>query len=217
VDAAYAAAMAFRTLRLEELDPIHAAGLHWLPLRHELGVQAFGVNAYTAPAAGEDVIEEHSEEDLGHEELYVVIAGRARFMLDGEALDAPAGTLVFLPDPGTRRYAVAEEAGTTVLAVGAKPGEGYEVSSWEWRFRAQKHVAAGEWEQAEAIVREGLAAHPDDAASVYALACCEARLGRHDEAIEHLREAVAARPEVRDWGADDHDLDALRGRADFPL
>ena len=65
-----------------------------------------------------------------------MIAGRARFTLDDETLDAPAGTLVFLPDPATRRYAVAEEAGTTVLAVGGKPGEGYEVSAWEWRFRA---------------------------------------------------------------------------------
>src|SRR5215210_1733333 len=117
--------MAFRTLRLSDIEPIHAAGLNWLPLRHLLDARAFGVNAYTASAAGEDVIEEHTEESLGHEELYVVIAGRARFALDGEALDAPAGTVVFLPDPATRRYAVAEEAGTTVLAVGGKPGEGY--------------------------------------------------------------------------------------------
>src|SRR5215213_633219 len=151
--------MAFRTLRLDDLEPIHAAGLHGLPLRHELGVHAFGVNAYRGPAAGDDVIEEHTEEGLGHEELYVVLTGRARFTLDGEALAAPAGTVVFLPDPATRRHAVAEEPGTTVLALGGKPGEGYEVSAWEWRYRAQRHFAAREWEQAEATVREGLAAH----------------------------------------------------------
>ena len=140
--------MAFRTARLSEIEPIHAAGLSWLPLRHLLGVQAFGVNAYTAVAAGEDVIERHTEEGLGHEELYVVISGHARFTLDGEQLDAPAGTLVFLPDPATERYAVAEEPGTTVLAVGGKPGEGYEVSAWEWRFRAVPHHEAGDWERA---------------------------------------------------------------------
>ena len=209
--------MAFRTVRLDRLEPIRVAGLHWLPLRHELNVRAFGVNAYTAPAAGDDVIEEHTEEGLGHEELYVVIAGRARFTLDGEPLDAPAGTVVFLPDPATRRYAVAEQPGTTVLALGGKPGEGYEVSAWEWRFRAQRHTAAREWEQAEAIVREGLAAHPGDGAALYDLACIEAQAGKHAAAIEHLCAAIEARPEVRDWSAGDADLDPLRERADFPL
>jgi tetratricopeptide (TPR) repeat protein len=209
--------MAFRTLNISELDPIDAAGLHWLPLRHLLGVQAFGVNAYAAPAPGDDVIEEHTEEGLGHEELYVVLAGRARFTLDDETLDAPAGTLVFLPDPRTRRYAVAEEAGTTVLAVGGKPGEGYEVSAWEWRFRAEPHLAAGRLEQAEALIRESLAAHPGDGASLYDLARVEARAGKPEAAIEHLREALAARPEAREWAAGDSDLDSLRNRPDFPL
>ena len=209
--------MAFRTARLAEIEPVHAAGLSWLPLRHELGVQAFGVNAYAAAAPGEDVIEQHTEEGLGHEELYVVIAGRARFTLDGEQLDAPAGTLVFLPDPATQRYAVAEEPGTTVLAVGGKPGEGYEVSAWEWRFRAVPHRDAGDWERAEALIRESLDAHPGDGASLYDLACVEALSGRHDAAIGHLREALAARPEVREWAAEDSELDALRKRPDFPL
>ena len=209
--------MAFRTLRISDPEPIAATGLHWLPLRHLLGVRAFGVNAYVGPAAGDDVIEQHTEEGLGHEELYVVIAGRARFTLDDETLDAPAGTLVFLPDPATRRYAVAEEAGTTVLAVGGKPGEGYEVSAWEWRFRAQPHLAAGEWDEAEALIRESLEQHPGDGGSLYDLACVEARAGRPDEAIEHLRAALTARPEVREWAAGDSDLDSLRDRSDFPL
>jgi quercetin dioxygenase-like cupin family protein len=209
--------MAFRTLRISEIEPVHAAGLSWLPLRHLLGVRAFGVNAYTAAAAGDEVIEEHTEDGLGHEELYVVLAGRARFTLGGDELDAPAGTLVFLPDPSTLRHAVAQEAGTTVLAVGAKPGEGYEASAWEWRFRAEPHVAAREWEQAEAIVRDGLAAHPGDGATLYALACIEAQAGKLDDAIAHLREAIAARPEVREWTAGDTDLDPLRERPGFPL
>ncbi len=208
--------MAFRTTRIDALDPIRVAGVHWLPLRHTLGVQAFGLNAYTGPAAGDEVIEDHTEGGSGHEELYVVLTGRARFALDGEALDAPAGTLVFLPDPGVRRHAVAEEAGTTILAVGAKPGEGYRVSAWEWRFRAHEHIQAGEWEQAEAIVREGLAANPGDGGTLYDLACIEARSGKPDAAIAHLREAVAARPETLEWAAGDGDFDAVRDRADFP-
>jgi tetratricopeptide (TPR) repeat protein len=209
--------MAFLTARVFEIEPIHAAGLNWLPLRHLLGVQAFGVNAYVGNAIGDDVIEQHDEEELGHQEMYVVLAGRALFTLDGENLDAPAGTVVFLPDPTTQRYAVAEEAGTTVLAVGAKPGEGYEVSAWEWRFRAQPHFEARDWDKAEEMIRESLEAHPGNAARLYDLACIEAQTDRHDEAIEHLREAIAARPAVRDWAAEDPDLDPVRNRPEFPV
>ena len=125
--------MAFRTLCFSEPEPIDFGGVGYRLMRRALGIKAFGVNAFTADAGGE-LIEEHDETGPNagrHEELYVVIAGRARFTLDDATLDAPAGTLVFLPDPATRRYAVAEEPGTTVLAVGGKPGEAYEVSAWE--------------------------------------------------------------------------------------
>jgi quercetin dioxygenase-like cupin family protein len=158
--------MAFRTLRLSETEPIAADGLHWLPLRHLLGVRAFGVNAFAGPAAGDEVVEPHTEEKLGHEEVYVVLAGRARFTLDGETVDAPAGTVVFLPDPATHRHAVAEEPGTTVLAVGGKPGEAHEISGWEFRSRAEPHIEAGEWDEAEALIRESLEHHPDDRVSL---------------------------------------------------
>ena len=69
----------------------------------------------------------------------------------------------------------------------------------------------------EALIRESLDAHPGDGASLYDLACVEALSGRHDAAIGHLREALAARPEVREWAAEDSELDALRKRPDFPL
>jgi quercetin dioxygenase-like cupin family protein len=207
--------MPFHTVRLDDIEPIAVAGVNWLPLRHTLGVRALGVNAYTG-SAGEDVIEEHTEKGSGHEELYVVVSGRARFELDGEVVDAPAGTVVHLPDPGTLRHAVAAEDGTTILAVGGKPGEGYEVSPWEWRFRAEQPRAAGDLARAEAILREGLEANPGDPVTLYDLACVLARAGRDDEAIGHLREAAAARPDVHEWAADDRDLDSLRERPDFP-
>lgn len=214
--------MAFRTLRISELEPISVAGdtLLWHPLRHALGVTGFGVNAYTAPAAGDDVVEDHTEAsgpDSGHEELYVVLCGRARFTIDGEQVDAPAGTCVFLPDPHSRRHAVAVDDGTSVLAVGGEPGKPFEVSAWEWRFRARPHYDRGEYEQAVAIIADGLAAYPGDGSLLYNLACCEARLGRLDDANAHLAEALADEPEVRGWGASDADLDPLRERADFPL
>jgi quercetin dioxygenase-like cupin family protein len=205
--------MAFRTLRIDELDPIAVTGLRWHPVRHALGIHAFGINAYSGDA-GDDVIEEHTEDGSDHEELYVVLAGRARFELDGEPLDAPAGTLVFVPDPPTRRYAVAEEDGTTILALGGKPD--HEVSAWEWRFRAQPHIDAEEWEKGIALMHDGLAAQPGEPSLLFNLACFEARLGRLDEAAAHLQEAVDARPEMREWAAEDPDLAPLRERPDFP-
>jgi hypothetical protein len=211
--------MAFRTLRIDELDPIDVAGVRWHPLRHALGVRSFGVNAYSG-GAGDDVIEEHTEatdDGRGHQELYVVLSGRARFEIDGEAIDAPTGTLVFLPDPTSRRRAVAEADGTTVLALGAEPGVPYEVSAWEWRFRAQPHIDAEEWEKGIALMHDGLAAQPGEPSLLYNLACFEARLGRLDGAAAHLREAYEAQPdEVREWAAGDSDLDPLRNRSDFP-
>jgi hypothetical protein len=205
--------MAFRSLRIDDLDPIAVTGLRWHPVRHALGVQAFGINAYSGDA-GDDVIEDHTEEGSDHEELYVVLTGRARFELDGEPLDAPAGTLVFLPDPPTRRYAVAEEDGTTILALGGKPG--HDVSAWEWRFRAQPHIDAEEWEKGIALMHDGLAAKPGEPSLLFNLACFEARLGRLDEAAAHLREAVDARPKLRERAAEDPDLEPLRDRSDFP-
>jgi hypothetical protein len=212
--------MAFRTLHIDELDPISVSGLRWHPLRHALGIGAFGTNAYSADA-GDEVIEDHTEgtdDGRGHQELYVVMRGHARFELDGEHVDAPAGTFVFLPDPTTRRHAVALDDGTTVLAVGGEPGVPYEVSAWEWRFRAQPHIDAQEWEKGIALMHDGLVARPGDASLLYNLACFEARLGRGDEAVAHLRQAIDAEPEnVREWAAGDADVDALRERADFPL
>jgi mannose-6-phosphate isomerase-like protein (cupin superfamily) len=129
---------AYRTIALDDIPPRPDAdtGADWLPLRDALGVRAFGVNAWRAPAAGVEVIERHNErnpDDQEHEELYVVVRGRARFEIGGETLDAPAGTAVFIPDPGAERRAVAEEAGTLILTVGAEPGTAFEVSGWERR------------------------------------------------------------------------------------
>ena len=128
----------FRATSLEDIDELLVVDgtLRWKPVRRTLGIHAFGMNAYVADA-GRDVVEDHDEarpDGGGHEEVYVVLTGHARFTIDGEELDAPAGTLVFLHDPRARRAATALADGTTVLAVGGEPGRAYEVSEWEGRF-----------------------------------------------------------------------------------
>jgi hypothetical protein len=83
------------------------------------------------------VIEEHDEADpYEHHELYFVHTGRAEFTVGGESFDAPAGTLVYLDDPTLVRKAVAGDAGTTVIAIGARPGAPFESSEWERRRTA---------------------------------------------------------------------------------
>jgi hypothetical protein len=110
----------------------------WKPLRHALGIEAFGVNAWLPAAVGSLVIEEHDEAgDQGQEELYLVVSGRATFTVDGERLDAPAGTLVALRDPALTRAAVAEEEGTVVLAIGGVRGSAFTPSDWEQRALAE--------------------------------------------------------------------------------
>src|SRR4051812_29940771 len=118
------------TYRTATIDQLRRAD-GWSPIRSELGIQSFGVNAWTAAEAGATVIPEHDERPSGHEELYLVVAGRATFSVAGEEVDAPAGTLVFVPDPEATRGAVAAEAGTTVLAAGGRPGDAYRPRSWE--------------------------------------------------------------------------------------
>ena len=109
------------------------------PVRRHLGIEAFGANARVARAAGEVLVMRHDERaggpwgTEGHEELYVVLRGRATFRLDGREVDAPAGTLLFVRDPTVVRSAVAAVADTAVLAVGAAPGEAYRVAPWEQR------------------------------------------------------------------------------------
>ena len=122
----------YRVARVEQIPPL-ASDLvegEWRPVRYHFGITAFGCNAYVARDAGELIVEEHAEGDEGHEELYVVLTGAARFALDGEEQDAGAGTLVYCERPVVRK-AIAVEPGTTVLAIGGFPGRAFEVSRWE--------------------------------------------------------------------------------------
>jgi hypothetical protein len=105
-------------------------------VRRHFDIRAFGVNGITGDA-GDEMVEPHHESDDevnrtdGHEELFAVMSGHAVFTVDGETVDAPAGTLVFVRDPALIRSARAEVDGTAILAVGARPGAAYEISRWE--------------------------------------------------------------------------------------
>jgi hypothetical protein len=120
-----------------DLDP-------WIPVRHRLGVSAFGINAWSAKEVGDRIIEEHDEQNddpaQSHEELYLVIDGHATFTVGGEEIDAPRGTFVFVKDPSLVRTAFGKEAGTTILSIGAAPGATFDVSPWERKYTDAESV-----------------------------------------------------------------------------
>ena len=184
----------------------------WRPVRRPFGITGFSANAFTADAAGDPLIEPHDETSAGsgaHEELYVVLNGRATFTVDGEQLDAPAGTLVFV-SPGEKREAVAAAPDTTVLVVGGRPGDALPVSPFEYWYAAQPAYEAGDYERATAIASEGLAEHPLNGTLHYVLACFRALAGDRDAALEHIRIAFEQDPRTRGWAAEDPDLDSIR-------
>ena len=117
--------------RASHLDEIAAEKWpYWAPVRHRFGIRSFGCNAWRG-GPGDEVIKRHSEGEGGHEELYVVLSGRATFTVAGDEIDAPAGTFIFIRDPLAERVAVADEAGTAVLSLGGWADKAFEASDWE--------------------------------------------------------------------------------------
>jgi len=208
---------AWEASRLDELESLAGPGtLRWKPVRRHFGITAYGINAYTADEVGQDVVEDHTEERLGHEELYIVLAGHATFRLNDEEVDGPAGTAVFIRDPTVRRAAKAAEPATTVLAIGGKPGS-HEISGWEYSFAAYGLLAEGEVELGLAVLQEGLDAKGESARLLYDMACLEARSGRTDDALDHLSRAVELEPRFAGHAADDSDLESIKADPRFPL
>jgi tetratricopeptide (TPR) repeat protein len=200
-----------------QLDEIPRAGARRIPVRQHFEIDAFGVNAFVGDEAGSRVIPEHDETPRGHEELYVVLNGRATFVIGGNEIPAAAGTLVYISDPTLVRTAFADEPGTTVLAVGAAPGQAFTPSAWElWHANVQPTLDAGDDEHAIELAHQLLVAHPNEANILFNLACCESRTGRRNAALDHLGQALKLRPT---WGyrvREATDLDAIRDDPRFP-
>lgn len=206
-------------MHLDDIEPIAVVKqtLQWRPVRRTLDIGAFGINAYIAPNAGDDVVEEHEETALGHEEVYLVLSGQATFTLDDETLEARPGTIVFIRDPSVVRHARADEPGTSVLAVGGPRDGVYEPSPWEDFFAAQRHLNAGDYAAFAAELEEVLARRPDHPATLYNLARANVLLGRPDEALNQLRRAVELNSALVTYAVADDDFASLRARPDWPF
>jgi mannose-6-phosphate isomerase-like protein (cupin superfamily) len=205
----------FTIAKLDEIDEMDDGRCPYRPVRHHFGITSFGVNAWTARAAGDRLINEHDEsEPDANEELYLVLRGQATFELDGERIDAPAGTLVFVR-PGVKRTAFAEEADTTIIAIGGSPGHAYVPFGWELWAPLTPLYKAGEYAEVIERGRALIEANPQYGELVYNLACCESLAGRTEDAIEHLRQAIAHSEQVRHFAQGDSDFDPIREEPAF--
>jgi tetratricopeptide (TPR) repeat protein len=202
---------------VDELDQIELPdGFVWRPIRRHFDIRAFGVNAYSAREAGGPIVEAHTEDQLGHQEIYLVARGRARFTIDGNEHELAAGQLVFVRDPSLGREAIALDPDTLVLALGGRPGAPHIVSAWEAMFAAVPAAQQERWDEAIAIHEEALAEQPEHPALLYNLACMEARAGRHLEALLRLNHAVALEPKWGAYARRDSDFAAIRREPGFP-
>ena len=202
------------------LDDAFAAGegeRRNVRVRRELGVESFHLAAVRA-VSGEELLREHDE--LGpaadkHEKVWVVLSGHAVFTVDGEELDAPAGTVVHVPEPGAKRSAIAREPGTTILGIGGRPGQPYRVTPGELMADFFPLHEAGDYEEAAKVSLRILDAYPGNGLALFNLACCDSLLGRTDDALDHLGAALEAAPELRENAWTDTDLDAIRNDPRF--
>jgi hypothetical protein len=210
-----------KVVRIDEVETSPAATAErWIPLREALGARAFGLSAYLGDT-GDVVVPRHQETGGGaggHEEVYVVVRGRATFVVDEQAVDGPAGTCV-LVDPGEAREARAEEPGTVVLAVGAPLGDAYRIAPWEYGSRAARARRFGRIDELDEIVTEGAATYGDHVTMLVGKACVAAQRGGLDEALDLLDRAVRDE-DFGDWAraevAGEPLLDPVRDDPRFP-
>ena len=206
---------AYAVAHLDEIEELSDAGCRYRPIRHHLGITAFGVTAWTGHAIGDLVINEHDEGDpTADQELFLVLAGHAVFELDGDQVDAPAGTLVFAP-PHTKRTATALADGTTVIALEGTPGQAYEPRGWELWAPLAPLYAAGDYAEVAERLSALVAATPQYPMLFFNLACCESLTGRTSDALDHLRRAVEMSEEFRLSAMTDSDLDPIRDEPAF--
>ena len=186
-------------------------GRQRLDVRSRFDITSFGVQAFRAPSEVV-VINEHHEltflEENRQEELYIVLNGAATFEIDGETVEAAAGSLV-LVQPAAKRRAISKDDGTTILVVGGTPGKAYEPTPIE----ATEAFAAsekGDYETALAKERVVVEKRPDDPVAIFNAGCFAALAGHSDEAIEYLQRAIAINERIKELVRTDEDLDSIR-------
>ena len=210
------------TTRVAQLDDIEGYSDEgrptWRPIRTALGVHAFGINAWEATEPGQQLIGEHDEVGAGaggHEEVYVVTSGRARFTVDGRPI-RPRRARSSSSGPGEHALGHGRGAGH------GRPGRGRQAR------RGVQRLAVGALGRGAPLLEDpGVGAgdrgarRPARRAAGQRRDALQPRLrrgtGRSGRgAIVHLQRAVELDPRFRDHAQTDPDLESLRGDARFP-
>jgi tetratricopeptide (TPR) repeat protein len=184
----------------------------YVQLRRDLDIGAFAVNAVSADA-GKKLIAERTATGFagdGHEELYVVLHGRATFTVDGDETEAHGGTALFVRDVDATRAAVAQEDGTTILVVGGRRGEPWRPTPGEAMQAFFPLYEGKDYEGALRVAEQVLDEYPGNGLAFFNIACMESLLSRKEEALAHLREALDAAPDLLETARKDDDFAALR-------
>ena len=113
----------------DEFESMEGSGdATWKLARKALGTSAFGFNLVEIAPGGQ--IPEHSENESGQVELYVVLEGEAVLRIEGEDHPAPAGTFASIEPPASRTILNRSDAPVTAMLIGVDPSGDYEPMSW---------------------------------------------------------------------------------------
>jgi tetratricopeptide (TPR) repeat protein len=184
----------------------------YVQVRRDLDIGSFGVNAISADG-GKELVAERSAVGYardGHEELFLVLSGSAAFTVDDATLDAPAGTAVFVRDVDAKRAARAKEDGTTLLVVGGRRGEAWRPTPGEAMQEFFPLYEGKDFEGALRVAEDLLDEYPGNGLAYFNIACMESLLGRTDDALIHLRDALDAAPELIENARTDEDFVPVR-------
>jgi mannose-6-phosphate isomerase-like protein (cupin superfamily) len=108
--------------KIDEMEAVYLGAFK--RARAELGVESFGLQVIDMPP-NFDGYPEHDHAEDGQEEVYLVLGGRADFVVDGDEVTVAEGQMLKV-DAGTKRKLYAGDDGVRVLAIGCTPGAVYE-------------------------------------------------------------------------------------------
>ena len=114
--------MGYTIKTIDELESIHQGAVKLAGA--ELGIRSFGMQVLDFPASFSDYPEHDHAED-GQEEVYVVLRGRADFVIDGEKVTVTPEQLLKVEATSKRKLLPGQD-GVRILAIGCIPAGAYE-------------------------------------------------------------------------------------------
>jgi uncharacterized cupin superfamily protein len=103
-----------------DAESVEAINGVFRPIRRALGVTAFGINQEELPPNG-DAYPDHDHAEDGQEEVFYVLAGSGKMIVDGEDVELKPGRYV-LVEPESKRKIFPGDDGLRLICVGSPPG-----------------------------------------------------------------------------------------------